>query len=68
MHIVYKTGLSAEMEAWQLILFVSSEGSILPVLQKLSGVNRCARIFEVMDISDQTAIDYLIMSRKLSDS
>ena len=42
------------------IVFVSSEGSISPVIQKLSGISRCLKIFEITDVSDEAAVDYLI--------
>ena len=42
------------------IVFVSSEGSILLVIQKLSGISRCSKIFEVTDVSNEAAVDYLI--------
>ena len=41
------------------IVLVSSEGSILPIIQRLSGVSRCSKIFEVTDITDEEAIGYL---------
>lgn len=41
------------------VVFVSSEGSILPIVQKLSGVSRCSKIYEITDICDKTAVDYM---------
>ena len=42
------------------VVFVSSEGSLLPIIQGLSGMSRCAKIFEVTDVDDKTARDYLV--------
>ena len=41
------------------IIFVSSEGSIVPMLQQSSMSSRSAKVFEVMDISDISAINDL---------
>ena len=41
------------------IVFVSSEGSIMPLLKSASGVNRATKIVEVDDIPDENAIEYL---------
>ena len=51
------------------IMFVSSKGSILPITSMLSGISRYSKLFEIMDISDKTVIEYLInhgLSKKLS--
>ena len=51
------------------IMFVSSKGSILPITSMLSRISRYSKLFEIMDISDKTAIEYLInhgLSKKLS--
>ena len=42
------------------IVFVSSEGSVLPLLKDSSGNNRSNKIVEVLDISDEKALNYLI--------
>ena len=42
------------------VVFVSSEGSILPIVSSLSGISRCSKVFEIIDISDKTAIEFLI--------
>ena len=41
------------------VVFVSSEGLIFPLVQKLSEVSRCSKIIDVGDISDEAAINYL---------
>ena len=41
------------------VIFVSSEGLILPLVQKMSEVSRCLKIIDVGNISDETAINYL---------
>ena len=41
------------------IVFVSSEGSIIPMIQHSSTSSRSVKIFEVMDISDSCAINDL---------
>lgn len=41
------------------VVLVSSEGSILPLIQELSAASRCAKVFEVTDIDDERATDYL---------
>ena len=41
------------------MLFVSSEGSIIPEVQKSSAINRCATIHEIGDIDDEQAVEYL---------
>lgn len=35
------------------------KGSILPFVQRLSSVTRCSKIFEVTNITDEKAINYL---------
>ena len=42
------------------VVFVSSEGSILPVVQSLSAVGRCSKLFEIMDIQDDLAVNFLV--------
>ena len=52
------------------IVFVSSEGSVVPVIQQTSGVSRCNRFFKVEDVDDNEAIKYLIkkgFSKELSE-
>ena len=41
-------------------VFVSSEGSILPIVQKLSEVTRSVKLFELTDIEDDKAVNYLV--------
>lgn len=41
------------------IVFVSSEGSIIPEIQKSSAINRCATLHEIGDIDDKQAVKYL---------
>ena len=51
------------------VVFVSSERLILPIVQKLSGISRCSKIFEITEVSDEVAVVYLIengLSRELS--
>ena len=51
------------------VVLVSSEGSILSIVQALSGVSRCSKIFEVTDIRDETAREFLEkkgLSREMS--
>ena len=43
------------------IVFVSSEGSIMPLLKSVPGVNRATKIVEVNDIPDKDAVKYLMM-------
>ena len=42
-----------------IVVFVSSEGLILPLVQKMSEVSRCLKIIDVGDISDEAAMNYL---------
>ena len=42
------------------IVFVSSEGSVLPLLKDSSGNNRSTKIAQILDISDEKALNYLI--------
>jgi len=52
------------------IVFISSEGSILPIVQKLTSISRCSKIFEIIDVSNEAAVDYLTkneLSRELSN-
>ena len=52
------------------IVFVSSKGSVVPVIQQTSGVSRCNRFSEVEDVDDNEAIKYLIkkgFSKELSE-
>lgn len=43
------------------IVFVSSEGSVLPIVKKSSEISRC-RIMEVLDVDDNAAIRFLMDS------
>jgi len=57
-------------EGMLTIVLVSSEGSVIPIVQKLSGVSRCNKFFEITDVKDEDAVDYLIkrgFSEKLSN-
>ena len=41
------------------VIFVSSEGSIIPEIQNSSMMNGCARMQEIGDISNEKAVKYL---------
>ena len=41
------------------VVFVSSEGSIIPEIQKSSAINRCSAIQEIGDITDEEALNYV---------
>lgn len=41
------------------VVLISSEGSIMPLVKKFSGINRAPKIFEIVDIEESLAIDYL---------
>lgn len=41
------------------IVFVSSEGSTMPLVRKLSTFSQLVKLFEVADIEDYKATDYL---------
>ena len=41
-------------------VFVSSEGSNLPIVQKLSEVSRSVKLFELTNIEDDKAVNYLV--------
>ena len=52
-----------------LVVFVSSEGSILPIMKSLSAVNRSTKPFDITDITDKEAVSFLSsngLSEKLS--
>lgn len=52
------------------IVLVSSEGSVVPVIQEVSAVSICTRFFEIVDVNDGVAIEYLKkrgLSQKLSE-
>ena len=56
------------------IVFVSSEGAVAPVIQETSVVTRCNKFFEIGDVDDDIAINYLVqkgfpekLSRKFVD-
>jgi len=42
------------------IVFISSEGSVMPLLKNASGMNRSTKIVEVDDIPDEDAYNYLV--------
>ena len=56
--LVYEAKVLANADILTVV-FVSSEGLILPLVQKMSEVSRCSRIIDVGDISDEKAINYL---------
>ena len=41
------------------VVLVSSEGSVIPLIENMSEKSRCSKIIEVGDISDEQAIDFL---------
>jgi len=41
------------------VVFVSSDGSVIPLLQKYAAINRMDTIEEVLDISSEDALKYL---------
>lgn len=41
------------------VTLVSSEGSVLPMVSKMSGINRAPKIFEITDIQEDQAMEYL---------
>jgi len=46
-------------EGLVIIVLVSSEGAVVPIIQKFAGVSRCNKMFKVTD-TDDVAIDYLM--------
>ena len=60
-HLVDRAKYLANRDTLRLIL-VSSEGSILPLLQQTSSTTREARVVEVADIPDEKAEKYLSKS------
>ena len=42
------------------IILVSSEGSVIPLLNETSGINRSASLIEIGDISHTKAVNFLI--------
>ena len=42
------------------VVLISSEGSLLPIIRRFSGANRAPKIFEITDIDDSRATEYLI--------
>ena len=56
-HLIHRTKVLSNTTILNIV-FVSSEGSILPVVQELSAVGRCSKLFEVTDIEDNLAIDF----------
>ena len=45
------------------VVFVSSEGSVIPALKAASEQSRCARVFHVPDIGEEKAVDILIQNK-----
>ena len=41
------------------VVFISSEGSIIPEIQKSSAINRCSTIQEIGDMTDEEALEYV---------
>lgn len=51
------------------IVFISSEGSVIPLVQQISGVSRWMKFFKVVDVPDEAAVEYLVnngLSKELS--
>ena len=46
-------------EGINTIVLVSSEGSVVPIVQQLSGVSRCNKFFEVIDVKEE-AVEILM--------
>ena len=68
--LVYEAKVLANAEILTIV-FVSSEGSILPVVQRLSEVSRSSKVLEVGDIEDKDAVNFLMrngLSKKLSEN
>ena len=42
------------------IVLVSSEGSVVPIIQQTSGVSRCNQFFEICDVEEEMAVKYLM--------
>ena len=59
MQLVYEAKVLANAEILTVV-FVSSEGSILPVVQRLSEVSRSSKVLEVADIEDNDAVNFLM--------
>ena len=57
--LVYEAKVLANAEILTVV-FVSSEGSILPVVQRLSEVSRSSKVLEVADIEDSDAVNFLM--------
>ena len=55
MHLLYQAKELANAEQLTIV-FVSSEGSILPLIQESSTSSRSIKVFEVLDIPDEIAI------------
>ena len=41
------------------IVLISSEGSVMQIIRRFSGANRAPKIFEVVDVDDSRAIEFL---------
>ena len=42
------------------LVLVSSEGSVIPIIRRFSGANRAPKIFEITDVDNSLATEYLI--------
>ena len=42
------------------VVLISSEGSVMPIIRRFSGANRVPKIFEITDVDDSCATEYLI--------
>ena len=42
------------------IVLISSEGTVVPIIQAFSGSSRSTRMFEIGDVNDDLAEEYLI--------
>lgn len=54
-------------EGTAALVFVSSEGSILSIIELILGVSRCSRVFEVIDVEDGEGMEYLTKKRFSKD-
>ena len=43
----------------RIVLLISSEGSVIPLLEDSSHMNRSAKLMEIGDISDEEAMKFL---------
>lgn len=67
-HVIHHAKVFANVE-FLTIVFVSSKGSILPVVQNLLEISRSTKLFELTNIQDDEAVNYLVnqgLSKQLS--